>query len=182
MGSVGENYSVQRETQAIFEEGILNNPLIPSLPPEIKEAGKLVSFVGNERPSIPIAWKFAESAAALKAFEASMLNVLRAKKYGAKFSEVSIDTDHASVFVMTPFMGKLVKTDGEAINFGPFNPKALMEYGYKNQDLHRATASMHRRLATNIYRTKDGRFYHVHGEMQAFICNKHAALSGIKAA
>lgn len=182
MGSVGEHYSVQRETQAIFEGGILNNPLLPSLPPEIKEAGKLVTFVGNDLPSIPINWKFAESAAALKAFEASMLNVLRAKKYGAKFSEVSIDTDHASLFIMTPFMGQLVKPDGEAISFDPFSPKTLVEYGYKNQDLHRATASMHRRLTTNIYRTKDGRFYHVHGEMHAFMCNYDAALSRTKQA
>ena len=163
MGSVGENYTVQRETQKIFEQEILNNPLIPSLPPEIKDASKLIHFVGNDRPSIPINWRFAESVSALKAFEASMLNVLRAKKFGAEFSEVSINTDHASLFVMTPFMGEMVKPDGERIPFNMSTPQVLVEHGFKNQDLHRVSASLHRRILTNIYRTKDGRFYHVHG-------------------
>lgn len=100
MGSIGEHYSVQSETQDVFEKEILNNPLIPSLPPEIRDAGRLVHFTGNSSPSIPINWRFAESVSALKAFEASMLNVLRAKKYGAEFSEVNINTDHASLFIM----------------------------------------------------------------------------------
>ena len=168
MGSIGENYSVPKETQKIFENEILNNPLTPTLPPEIKDAAKLVHFDGNDNPSIPINWRFAESAAALKAFEASMLNVLRAKKYGAKFSEVDINTDQASLFVMTPFFGKLVNSSGEVVDFGPFTPKTLEEHGYKNQDFHRVSGSLHRRLATNIYRTKDGRYFHVHGKGRAF--------------
>ena len=77
MGSVGQSaYSVPKEAQKVFEKEILNNPLIPSLPSEIKEAGKLVHFTGNDLPSIPINWRFAESVSAMKAFEASMLNVL----------------------------------------------------------------------------------------------------------
>lgn len=169
MGSVGENYSVLRETQKLFEGGILNSTLIPSLPPEIKDAAKVVQFTGNDLPSIPINWRFAESVAALKAFEASMLNVLRAKKFLAEVSEVSINTDHASLFIMTPFLAKMVKPNGGTINFDLLRPKVLEEYGFKNQDLHRAGESWHRRLATNIYKTKDGRFYHLHGEMQAFL-------------
>src|ERR1700759_608912 len=99
MGSVGESgYSVPKETKELFEKEILENSRIPSLPKEIKEAGKLVTFTGNDAPSIPINWRFAESVSALKAFEASMLNVIRSKKYGAKFSEVEINTDHASLF------------------------------------------------------------------------------------
>ena len=96
MGSIGENYSVPGEAQAILEEEILKNPLIPSLPSEVHDAAKQVHFSG-----IPINWRFAESVSALKAFEASMLNVLRVKKYGAELSEVNIDTDHASLFIMT---------------------------------------------------------------------------------
>lgn len=148
----------------MFERGILKNPLIPKLPPEIFDAAKSVHFTGNVSPSIPINWRFAESVSALKGFEASMLNVLRKMKYGNEYSKVDINTDHASIFIMTMFAGFLVDTKGTKINFDPFRPHVLEQYGYKNQDLHRATASWQRRLATNIYRTKDGRYYHVHGE------------------
>ncbi|KAK3707851.1 hypothetical protein LTR37_011853 [Vermiconidia calcicola] len=166
MGSIEETkYSVPAEAQKLFDREILDNPLIPSLPQEIKEAGKLVNFTGNDSPSIPINWRFAESVSAMKAFEASMLNVLRAKKYGTNFSEVSIDTDHASLFFMTPFLTQVIDSNGQLQDLDAFKAKRMEDYGFKNGDLHRATASLHRVLATNIYKTKDGRFYHCHGSM-----------------
>ncbi|KAK1024533.1 hypothetical protein LTR33_017887, partial [Friedmanniomyces endolithicus] len=67
MGSVGETtYSVPHEAQNIFQTEILNNPLVPSLPSEIKDAGNLIHFSGNDLPSIPINWRLAESISALK--------------------------------------------------------------------------------------------------------------------
>ena len=165
MGSLGEStYRVPQEAQKLFEYEILNNPLIPSMPPEIKEAGKLVHFSGNDLPNIPINWRFAESISAMKAFEASMLNVLRNKKYGAGLSEVNINTDHASLFFMTPFLTQVVDSNGEEKKLDAFQTKQMVQYGFKNCDLHSSSASLHRILATNIYKTKDERFYHVHGE------------------
>ena len=165
MGSVGETtYSVQKAAQQLFEKELLNNPLIPTLPSEIKEAGRLVTFDGAASPSIPINWRFAESVSALKALEASMLNVLRAKKYDAKMSEVSINTDHASLFFMSPFLTQ-VMADGKPKTLNAFNGKEMVDYGFKNRDLHRAGSSLHRTLATNIYKTRDGRFYHTHGSL-----------------
>ena len=166
MGSIekSEGYSVPNETRQIFLQGILNNPLVPNLPWELKAAGRHVTFTGNDLPSIPINWRFAESAAALKAFEASMLNVLRYRKYGSKISEISIDTDHASLFVMSPILTKVIE-NGEIKDSNFFSADTQEKYGIKNCDLHRASASLHRTLATNIYRTKDGKYYHVHGSM-----------------
>ena len=168
MGSVGESvlgsYSVPKETQKIFEKEILNNPLIPTLPWEIKAAGKHVAFTGNDLPSIPINWRFAESAAALKALEASMLNVLRIRKYKCPASEVEINTDHASLLPMTPFLTKVMK-DGQPQEINVFRPGDMEKVGFPNTDLHRAGATPQRALATNIYKTKDGRFYHIHGSM-----------------
>ena len=165
MGSIGETtaYSVPKEAEKLFKEEILNNSRIPALPKEIKEAS--VHFTGNELPSIPINWRFAESAAAMKAFEASMLNVLRAKKYGAKMSDVEINTDHASLFAMSPFLTQIVGSDGKPQAINPFNASLMEEYGFKSWDLHRAGGSLHRNLATNIYKTKDDRYYHVHGSL-----------------
>ncbi|KXT01944.1 hypothetical protein AC578_2565 [Pseudocercospora eumusae] len=167
MGSVGENipYSVPKEAERIFEQEIINNPLVPELPADVKEAAKLVHFTGNALPSIPINWRFAESAAALKAFEASMLNLLRARKYGAPFSKVDVNTDHASLFVMSPMLAQIVGQESSSGGQNVFNADALAKVGIQNCDLHRASASPQRSLVTNIYKTKDGRYYHVHGSM-----------------
>jgi hypothetical protein len=174
MGSIGEStYSVPNEAEKIFENEILKNKLIPSLPSEIQEAGKLVRFEGNDLPSIPINWRFAESVAAMKAFEASMLNVLRSKKYGVKPSEVMINSDHASLFFMSPFLTQVIEKDGSKKDLNAFKALDMLNYGFKNADLHNAGSSLHRVLATNIYQTKDGRFYHCHGEFQFSYYNWH---------
>lgn len=165
MGSVGEStYSVPHEAKQLLDKELLNNSRIPTLPKEIHDAAKHITFTGNNLPSIPINWRFAESAAALKAFEACMLNVLRSKKYGVEFDDVTIDTDHASLFVMTPFLTQKVGKNGESEPLNVFDSTEMVKYGFRNTDLHRAGADLQRSLATNIYRTKDGRYYHCHGE------------------
>lgn len=171
MGSVGEQtYSVTSEARKIIDAEILNNPLVPELPSEIHEAAKHIKYTGNDAPSIPIPWRFAESVSALKGFEAAMLNVLRSKKYGAAFDDVTIDTDHASLFFMTTFLTQLVGKNGETEPLNAFNAKEMVKYGFRNTDLHRATTDQYRVLATNIYRTKDGRYYHTHGKQISVSC------------
>jgi hypothetical protein len=86
-------YSVPKTTHQIFEDGILNNPLIaPHLPKEIQECAGTVQFVGNDQPSIPINWRFAESISALKGLEAAMINVLLKRKYGVEPQKAVINT------------------------------------------------------------------------------------------
>lgn len=165
MGSVGEStYSVPSEARKLLDKELLDNSRIPSLPREMHEAAKHISFTGNDLPSIPINWRFAESAASLKAFEACMLNVLRSKKYGVGFDDATINTDHASLFVMTPFLTQKIGENGQGEPMNVFDSSEMIKYGFRNTDLHRASATLQRTLATNIYRTKDGRYYHCHGE------------------
>ena len=86
-------YSVPEETKKLFYEGILNNPLIkPTLPKEIEECAKKINFVGTDKPSLPINWRFAESISALKGLEAAMVNVLLERKYGVKPEKIVINT------------------------------------------------------------------------------------------
>jgi hypothetical protein len=86
-------YSVPAETQRLFENGILKNPLIAKdLPNDAAELGKKVSFNGSEKPSIPINWRFAESVASLKGLEAVMVLALLKRKYNTEVKEVKIDT------------------------------------------------------------------------------------------
>jgi hypothetical protein len=86
-------YSIPLTTAQILQTGLLQNPLIaPTLPPEISECAAPIRFVGTDKPSIPINWKFAESIASLKGLEAAMINVLLKRKYGVEPQEVVIDT------------------------------------------------------------------------------------------
>jgi len=91
MGSSLE-YSVPQEAKRLFQDGILKNPLMKDLPPEIESLSKRVQFEGTANPSIPINWRFAESISALKAFEASLLNHLLVRKYRVNPVDVTINT------------------------------------------------------------------------------------------
>jgi len=87
------SYSIPKETRRIFEDGIMQNPLIAStLPKEIGECAQSVRFEGTDKPSIPINWRFAESMASLKGLEAAMINVLLKRKYGLEPQEAVINT------------------------------------------------------------------------------------------
>jgi hypothetical protein len=91
--SAAREYSVPKETQKVLRDGILDNPLIAqTLPKEIDECAAKVEFVGTDKPSIPINWRFAESISALKGLEASMINVLLKRKYGVEPQKAVIDT------------------------------------------------------------------------------------------
>ncbi|KAI0866503.1 CoA-transferase family III domain-containing protein [Xylaria cubensis] len=155
-------YSVPQEAKSLFEDGILRNPLHKGLPSEIEALAKHVHFEGSSRPSIPINWRFAESISALKAFEATMLNLLVSRKYNVEPSEITINTDHATLFIMSPVVARWLK-DGQPTQIDLFGFK--MTQLFPDQDLHRVNDGLHRTLATNIYKTKDGRCYHIHGSM-----------------
>ncbi|GAP93263.1 hypothetical protein SAMD00023353_11600010 [Rosellinia necatrix] len=160
--SSAPEYSVPHEARILFEDGILRNPLHKDLPTELEALAKHVHFEGSNRPSIPINWRFAESISALKAFEATMLNLLVSRKYNVEPSDVTINTDHATLFIMSPVILKWLK-DGQPVPLDIRSPE--MAELFPNRDLHRAADGLHRTLATNIYKTKDGRCYHVHGSM-----------------
>ena len=86
-------YRVPQETDKLFREGVLRNPLISrELPPETEEYSRLIRFEGSDDPSIPVNWRFAESVSALKALEGAIVNVLLKRKYGLEPQEIVINT------------------------------------------------------------------------------------------
>lgn len=92
-GTNAGTYSIPDETRKVFQDGILQNPLIAStLPHDIEECAGAVRFEGSDRPSIPINWRFAESISALKGLEAAMVNVLLKRKYQVDPQESVINT------------------------------------------------------------------------------------------
>lgn len=85
-------YSVTKEAQSVFEDGILANPLMKDLPPQLRDLSKRVRFYGSADPIIPINWRFAESISAIKALEATMLNLLLTRKYEIDPVDICINT------------------------------------------------------------------------------------------
>jgi hypothetical protein len=86
-------YSVPREAKCLFQDGIVNNPLMASgLPSDAAELAAKVKFTGTDEPSLPINWRFAESVSAMKGLEALMVMALVKKKYGVEVKEAEIDT------------------------------------------------------------------------------------------
>ncbi|KAF8970327.1 CoA-transferase family III domain-containing protein [Flammula alnicola] len=127
-----DTYSVPQETHQVFLDGIINNTLHASAPPEIKEAAKGVEYVGGNTPTIPINWRFAESISALKGFEGSMLNVLLKKKYGVDYQKIVINTDHAQLFIMSAIL-PVIDPLGESVRFA--DGAAWYKY-FPNGDIH----------------------------------------------
>lgn len=158
------SYSVPDEAQKVFREGILKDPLMAGrLPSELQTIAEKIKFTGTSTPSVPINWRFAECMSALKALEASMLSLLLQRKYGVSPREVTINTDHAPLFFMSCLIAQLVDDNGQPQPYDVFSSAAGTLF--PSRDFHRATATPHRALATNIYKTKDGRYYHTHGSM-----------------
>ncbi|KAF8996236.1 CoA-transferase family III domain-containing protein [Cyathus striatus] len=147
-------YSTPVEAKKLLFHGIIKNPLHSSLLVDVAEAAEYVIYEGNNLPNIPINWRFAESISALKGFQASMLNVLLKKKYDVDYQNVVINTDHAQTFFMSTFLWTL-DPNGERITYSDV----------ANLDIHHgfAKATSLSSACTNIYKTKDGRFYHLHG-------------------
>ncbi|KAI1279480.1 CoA-transferase family III domain-containing protein [Xylaria sp. FL0933] len=143
------SYSVPVQAEALFWKGILENPLMGHLPQELRSLGRLVDFDGNSRPLIMFNWRWAESIAALKALEATMLNHLLTRKYGIDPVRITINTDHSSCFIMSTALARVVE-------------EKPAEF-YMN--VQRPPESLHRMLATGLYKTCDNRFYHIHGSL-----------------
>lgn len=61
---------------------------------------------------------------------------------------------------MSTLIDQYIK-DGKAVTINPFDTE--FHEIIPSTDVHDASSDLHRSLATNIYKTKDGRFYHVHG-------------------
>jgi hypothetical protein len=97
------SYSVPREAERVFHEGVLSNDeTAVDLPPEVEETARKVTFTGTDCPSIPISWRFAESAAALKALEASVIGALLKRKYGVEAPNVEINTSATLSLALLP--------------------------------------------------------------------------------
>lgn len=84
-----------------------------------------------------------------------------------QLSLITSTSNHAQLFFMSILLNT-IDPKGEAIDVNSVSTpegKAAYQKYFKNCDLHNASNSVYRTAATNIYRCKDGRYFHLHGSM-----------------
>ncbi|PPQ67239.1 hypothetical protein CVT24_011558 [Panaeolus cyanescens] len=162
------NYSVPVEARKLFFDGIIHNPLHSSLnlPPEIEEAASFVHYVGGHHPVVPVIWRFAEGISAMKGFQASMLNLLLKRKYGLDFQRIEINTDHATLFITAVLLSS-IDPNGENVTI--HDQPNLYKYIATEQKSGVLSGTKYQTACTNIYRTKEGRFFYLHGNLNPAI-------------
>ncbi|KAK0469143.1 CoA-transferase family III domain-containing protein [Desarmillaria tabescens] len=153
-------YSIPLQAAKLLSTGILNNPL-HDFPADIKEAAGLVKYVGSDEPCMPINWRLAESIASIKGLEGAMLNILLKRKYGIPYQKiVLIREDHAQLYFISPMVFSF---DSEGIFTLSRNSKFAKHFpSYETHDVKNVHMNI---MCTTMYKTKDCRFYHLHGSM-----------------
>jgi crotonobetainyl-CoA:carnitine CoA-transferase CaiB-like acyl-CoA transferase len=163
------SYSVPAEAKKVLKNGLLNHPFHKDLPAECRNFFDLIKFTGRDQPGIAINWRFAESVSSLKGLEAILVNVLLGRKYGLPAQEVVINTDHAQLFLMSCLIAE-VNFDPKAAD-SPVQPSELRELSaahaqhFPSWDLHKQVSSNYRKSVTNIYKCRDGRYFHLHASL-----------------
>ncbi|KAI9306524.1 putative L-carnitine dehydratase [Cunninghamella echinulata] len=172
-------YNLQEECMNLFHSSIIDNDKV-TYSSDLKQlASTKLRFEGSQQPGIPINWRFAESISVLKAFEGLSILDLVQKKYNTTIDNITINTDHAQVFIMSAFTNQLAltqKNEEEEIEekrIGTSNSlyQDLYNQLFKNQDYFKSTMLYNFGTCT-IYETKDNKFYHLYGSMQPQIIQK----------
>ncbi|KAF9057037.1 CoA-transferase family III domain-containing protein [Panaeolus papilionaceus] len=163
-------YSIPNEAQALLINGIIHNPLLRSLPAEVVDAAQFISFKGGKNPVVPINWRFAESISAIKGWQGAMINVLNKRRLGLEYQKVEIDVDHATLFVFSLLFAVIDPgLSPQHENVTIYNKPQLYKY-IPNGDLYGMfRGSKFQTACTNIYRTKEGKYFHLHGSMNASV-------------
>ncbi|KAJ0348279.1 hypothetical protein COL154_008309 [Colletotrichum chrysophilum] len=152
------SYTISAEATRILNDVLLADPGL-NLPPSFKDAAKKVKFVADDdKPFVLTPLKITESCASLTALLATAANVAAAERYGIELQDVQVNTDAATLFLESVL---LPRVGGKSFVQHPQMMKELSK-----MDLHRMSDPI-RRYATNVYQTKDGRWYHLHGSMNA---------------
>lgn len=158
------DYSLVDNATSIFYS-LINDPNLP-IPEEARRLAKSnVSFfvppkgegAVDSEVVLPCPLKQCETVSALKAVEGTIANAIGKLRYDIE-QNVSIDLQHAVLFL---FMAYLATVDGK----GKLDPE-VKQY-LKDTDLLQAQSNLYRRMSANLYKTKDDKYFHIHGSLEA---------------
>lgn len=159
MTSDSLDYDTIKSAQTIFE-GLVKDLKLP-LPVDARELSANVKFTlpPTDYPIIvPCPLKQCETIAALKALEGTVANAVGKLRFGIE-QTVEIDLQHATLFL---FMAYLATING----YGKYETKMLKDR-LVDTDLLQAQSNLYRRLSANLYKTKDEKYFHIHGSLEA---------------
>ncbi|CUM66597.1 uncharacterized protein PRCAT00004266001 [Priceomyces carsonii] len=145
-----------KETISIFRSLLKDESL--DLPDECKKLVDQTEFVNSgQRLKIPCPLKECEVSAALKGVESLAALSLVKLRFGIE-DKAKIDLFHSNLFLILTYLASI---DGQT----KLDEKVKLKL--KPTDLYQAQSITYRRMAANLYRTKDNRFYHIHGSLEA---------------
>ncbi|KAI1428677.1 CoA-transferase family III domain-containing protein [Xylaria sp. FL1777] len=152
-----DTYTIQKEAARIFHSVLLTDERL-EIPDEVRTLAERTSFDPSalSKPFLPAPVKCTESSAALWALLGTFGNAIAERRYGITQS-CAVSSDVASLFL---FSFLLLRVGGKPIA----NPEIAARYS-----VYDLTAQMTpwRRLVTNVYPTRDGRWFHLHGGLDS---------------
>ncbi|KAG2207065.1 hypothetical protein INT46_003600 [Mucor plumbeus] len=162
-------YSVPKESEKLLHTAILDNSKI-NVSEDIKNLSSKVKFVGTDEPAFPISIRFAESISILKALEGLTIVDLIQKKYNTEVDQITINTDIAQGFLASPDVTTYIEkdNDGNEKVISKKDTQAFVKFyntHFKNMDFYN-NFTQYNLCSTSIYKTKDNRFYHIHGSIR----------------
>lgn len=150
-------YDIHSEAKGILQR-LLNDERL-KVPESVQRSAQAVSFVTEgvqAKPFIPTPLKITESSTALWAFLGAFGSAISVERYG-KPQDCTVNSDRASLYLLAAIVARL---DGKT----PLDPELgarLAEYDKGNMK------ETYRRLCTSVYQTKDGKYFHLHGSLNA---------------
>ena len=154
MNGDSANYSLQSEAHRIFKLTLEDSRL--NVPSEVKALRDHIQFVGEEtEPFYPVPYKAAESQAGLLGLTGLFALAIAKNRYGIE-QRINIDVSHA---LLNGLGALFMRHEGEWLSGSPKMMAAVQRWD------HGQTRELYRQLATNIYKSKDERWYSLHGNM-----------------
>ncbi|KAI1152033.1 CoA-transferase family III domain-containing protein [Nemania diffusa] len=152
-------YTIQGEAARIFREVLLADTRL-EIPDEVREAAERTSFDPSalSKPFLPAPVKCTESSAALWALLGTFGNAIASQRYGLAPQSCVVSSDVASLFL---FSFLLLRVGGRPVS----DPAVAARYAV--YDLAAQMATPWRRLVTNVYPTRDARWFHLHGGLDS---------------
>lgn len=155
-----QGYSVLDVTEAVLA-ALVSDQKLP-IPSRARELAKNTKFYVPPSPLetdvvLPCPLKQLETVAALKAVEAAVANAIGEHRYGLE-QTATIDLQHATMFL---YMAYLATVNG----LGKLD--AGVKRFLKDTDLLAAQSNLYRRMSANLYKTKDNKYFHIHGSLEA---------------
>ncbi|KAI0880713.1 CoA-transferase family III [Annulohypoxylon maeteangense] len=151
-------YTIQKEASRLLTSVLLTDARL-QIPESVKSASKRTSFDPSAlaTPFLPAPIKCTELSTALWALLATFGNAICAERYGLSEQKVVINSDVASIFLISFW---LMRVGGKPISDSEL-VKRYSIYDTTNQ------FTLWRRLVTNLYPTRDGRWFHLHGGLNS---------------